>query len=103
MPSRITIFCGTGGVGKTTISLAIAVKHAAAGRRVLVVTSHPLPELAVAVSMEGLGAQYPVAVKNLFIVHLDAADLLRDAVDRSFPVAAEDDKLVRSAVFRNLV
>jgi anion-transporting ArsA/GET3 family ATPase len=90
-------------VGKTTISLAMALKHAASGKRVLVVTSHPLPELSIAVSMEGLGAQYPTAVKNLFIVHLDAAELLRDVVDRSFPVAAADDKMVRSAIFRNLV
>jgi anion-transporting ArsA/GET3 family ATPase len=103
MPSKIVIFCGKGGVGKTTISLAVALKHAVAGKRVLVVTSHPLPELATAVSMEGLGAQYPAAVKNLFIVHLDAAALLKDVVDRSFPVSTTDEKLVRTAIFRNLV
>jgi hypothetical protein len=90
-------------VGKTTISLAVALKHAAAGRRVLVVTSHPLPELAIAVSLEGLGAQHPAAVKNLFIVHLDALELLRDVVYRHFPASAASEQMVRGAIFRNLV
>src|SRR5262245_13573623 len=103
MASKIAILCGGDGVGKTTVSLALALKHAASGTRVLVVTSHPLPELAIAVSLEGLSAQYPAAVKNLFIVHLDPVELLRDIVNRSFPVAAAEDKMVRSAIFRNLV
>lgn len=103
MPSKISIFCGKGGVGKTTISLAMALKHAAAGKRTLVVTSHPLPELATAVSLEGLGAQYPAAVRNLFIVHLDAQQLLTDEVERRFPVSASAEQDVRDAIFRNLV
>src|SRR5687767_7031407 len=103
MPSRVLIFCGKGGVGKTTLSLALALKHGVNGKRVLVVTSHPLPELAIAVSLDGLGAQYPAAGKNFFIVHLDARELLSDLVHRNFPVSAAADRVVRSAIFRNLV
>jgi anion-transporting ArsA/GET3 family ATPase len=103
MPSRILIFCGKGGVGKTTVSLAMALKHAAVGKRTLVVTSHPLAELGAAISLEGLGAQYPGAGKNLMIVHLDPQELLSDMVHRNFPVTAAADRVVRSAIFRNIV
>ena len=101
MPSSILIFCGKGGVGKTTVSLAFALKHAAAGKRVLVVSSHPLAELAIAISLKGLSEQYPVAGKNLFVVHLDPYELVVEVVHRNFPVAG--DAMARTALFRNLV
>lgn len=103
MPSNIRILCGKGGVGKTTISLAMAIRDAAQGRRVLVITSHPLSELSAAVSLEGLGAQYPGAAKNLFLVHLDPRELLAEAVQRHFPVTASADQSVRNAILRNVV
>ena len=52
--ARLAIFCGKGGVGKTTLSLAAALKYARKGHKVLVVSSHPLSELALAVSLEDL-------------------------------------------------
>jgi anion-transporting ArsA/GET3 family ATPase len=103
MSSKILIFCGKGGVGKTTLSLAFGLRRASAGERVLIVTSHPLPELAIAVSLDGLSAQYPAAGKNLFVVHLNPHELLLEVVHRHFPVAAAADAIIRSSLFKNLI
>ena len=78
----VLFFGGKGGVGKTTLALAYALRRAAAGRKSVVVSSHPLPELAVAVSLDGLGARFPEAARNLFVVHLDPKELLADLVRR---------------------
>ena len=77
MTRPLTIFCGKGGVGKTTLSLAFALWHAREGRRTLVVTSHPLAELALSVSLAGLEQKQPQAAANLFVVHIDPREIGR--------------------------
>ncbi len=101
--SRVFILCGKGGVGKTTLALSLGLREATRGRKVLIVTSHPLPELAVSVSLEGLGARTPVAAKNLFVVHLDAKVLLAEEVEKSFPVPMLARAVLNSSIYRNLV
>ena len=59
--SRILIFCGKGGVGKTTLSFSLALRCAEAGKRVVVVSSHPLRELAVTLSLAGIAEKFPRA------------------------------------------
>ncbi len=46
MTARVLVCCGSGGVGKTTLSAALALRHARAGERVLVVTIDPARRLA---------------------------------------------------------
>src|SRR3989442_6621617 len=43
---RILLFTGKGGVGKTTVAAATAVRAAAAGRRTLVMSTDPAHSLA---------------------------------------------------------
>ncbi|MCM2277737.1 MAG: AAA family ATPase [Oligoflexia bacterium] len=52
---KILITCGTGGVGKTTLSAAIAMRAALLGRRAVVVTIDPAKRLATSLGLEGLG------------------------------------------------
>jgi anion-transporting ArsA/GET3 family ATPase len=101
--SRIIVVCGKGGVGKTTLSLALGLKHANEGRRVVIVSSHPVPELAIAVSLEGIATRFPIAARNLFVVHLDPKELLREVVEQNFPVQMVAQAILNSSIFKNLV
>jgi anion-transporting ArsA/GET3 family ATPase len=101
--SRIVIFCGKGGVGKTTLSLAYALHHAQEGRKVVVVSSHPLAELAVSVSLDGLSAEFPVAARNLFVIHIDPKELLADVVRTNFPIEWAAKAVLDSRLYNNLI
>jgi anion-transporting ArsA/GET3 family ATPase len=101
--ARIMVVCGKGGVGKTTLSLALGLKHANLGRRVVIVSSHPLPELGIAVSLEGIATKFPAAAHNLFVVHLDPRELLKQVVEENFPVQMVAQAILNSSIFRNLV
>ena len=59
---EVIVCAGSGGVGKTTISAALAMAVAAAGdKRVLVLTVDPARRLATALGLQGLGSE-PVEV-----------------------------------------
>ena len=53
--ARLIAVVGTGGVGKTTTSAALALRAAVGGRRVLVLTIDPARRLANAMGIEALG------------------------------------------------
>lgn len=55
MSARVVICCGSGGVGKTTISAALALAWARAGQRVAVLTIDPARRLADSLSIRELG------------------------------------------------
>jgi anion-transporting ArsA/GET3 family ATPase len=101
--SKIIIFCGKGGVGKTTLSLSLALRHAESGKKVVVVSSHPLKELAVAVSLDGIAEAFPTAARNLFVVHLNSKELLADEVRKNFPSQWVADKVLNSNIYQSLV
>src|SRR5213076_1053113 len=50
----IIVCCGSGGVGKTTVSAALALRAAERGRRVVVLTIDPARRLAQAMGIETL-------------------------------------------------
>jgi anion-transporting ArsA/GET3 family ATPase len=52
---RIVVCLGCGGVGKTTLSAALALQGARLGRRALVLTIDPARRLADALGLEGMG------------------------------------------------
>ena len=59
---EVVVCCGSGGVGKTTVSAALAAAVAATSdRRVMVLTIDPARRLATALGMSGIGAD-PVVV-----------------------------------------
>src|SRR5688572_33041176 len=53
--TRIVVCCGSGGVGKTTTSAALAIRAAERGRRAVVLTIDPARRLAQALGLAALG------------------------------------------------
>lgn len=69
-PTRVLLFTGKGGVGKTTSAAATAVRCAAEGHRTLVVSTDPAHSLADALDVE-LGDDPSEVATNLYAQQLD--------------------------------
>ncbi len=50
---KVVVVCGTGGVGKTTVSASLALGAALQGRRALVMTIDPARRLADSLGVSG--------------------------------------------------
>ncbi len=99
----LTIFCGKGGVGKTTLSLSLGLWGANRGRKTVVVTSHPLGELAVAISLQGLKDKYPCAASNLFVIHIDPREELANKVKQQVPSPLLARAVLGSRIYQSLI
>jgi arsenite-transporting ATPase len=74
---RVVLFTGKGGVGKTTIAAATAVRAAATGRRTLVMSTDAAHSLGDSFEVE-IGS-YPTEIaENLWAQQIDAQDRLED-------------------------
>lgn len=83
LESKIVICAGSGGTGKTTISAAIALRSAEAGRDTIVVTIDPAKRLADALGLEEL-SNTPVRIEgtNLSAMMLDTKTTFDELVHR---------------------
>jgi len=99
---RVLLCVGTGGVGKTTLSAALAVRAALLGRRVVVVTIDPARRLAQAMGLDGLAHEptpvhVPGANGSLDAMMLD----VRHAFDQALigQVSVEEADRIRANPF----
>src|SRR3990172_507838 len=74
---RVILFTGKGGVGKTTIAAATAVRAAAAGKRTLIMSTDPAHSLADAFEVL-IGNDPEEIVPNLWAQQVDAQERLED-------------------------
>src|SRR3989442_9026705 len=72
---RILLFTGKGGVGKTTVAAATAVRAAAAGRRTLVMSTDPAHSLADSFDLPLTSRAQEIA-PNLWAEQIDAQERL---------------------------
>jgi anion-transporting ArsA/GET3 family ATPase len=93
--TRIVVCCGSGGVGKTTTSAALALAAAEAGRTVVVLTIDPARRLAQSLGLEELDneprqVEVPGAAGRLDAMMLDMKRTFDDVVTaHSTPERAE--------------
>jgi anion-transporting ArsA/GET3 family ATPase len=111
---RICVCAGSGGVGKTTTSAAIALGMAAQGHRVAVVTIDPAQRLANALGVEELPNE-PHRVEprrlaaagleiegELWAMMLDPKRTFDELIDRIAPDPARAEEIKANRVYREL-
>lgn len=105
MSTRVLICCGSGGVGKTTVSASLALKHANAGERVCVLTIDPARRLADSLGVGELGntpfrVPIPGATGSLDAMMLDAKAVFDDLVRRFAPSPAAAERILGNRYYR---
>jgi anion-transporting ArsA/GET3 family ATPase len=111
---RVCVCAGSGGVGKTTTSAAIALGMAARGAKVAVVTIDPARRLANALGLEELQNE-PTRVSEerlggagleirgeLWAMMLDPKRTFDELIDRVAPDPARAQEIKRNRVYREL-
>ncbi|MEJ3655653.1 ArsA family ATPase [Actinomycetes bacterium KLBMP 9759] len=89
--TKVIVCCGSGGVGKTTTSAALAVRAAERGRRAVVLTIDPAKRLAQALGLEQLDnapGKVQAAAGDLHAMMLD----MRRTFDEMVQAHAEPDR-----------
>jgi anion-transporting ArsA/GET3 family ATPase len=111
---RVIVCVGAGGVGKTTVSAALALGLAAAGQRVAVVTIDPARRLADALGLDGLDnepalvdparfAEHGLRVDGeLWAMMLDPKHTFDDLIEQLAPDAATRDEILANRIYGQL-
>ncbi len=101
MKSQAVLMTGSGGVGKTTLSAAVAIASARQGRPTLVITVDPAKRLAHALGLDDLGSE-PTPnpdEPNLWAAMLDASASWERIIHRHAP-ADVAERLTANEFFR---
>ncbi len=113
-PKRIAVCVGSGGVGKTTLAAAIALRRALDGGKALVCTIDPARRLANALGLESLGnleAHVPAhkfaaaglrPAGNLFAMMLDVKRTWDDVVARHAPDRARQERIFKNRIYQQV-
>jgi len=111
---RVIICAGSGGVGKTTTSAALAMGLAASGSRVAVVTIDPARRLAESLGLTDLGnepllvdparfAGHGIEMKGeLWAMMLDAKRTFDDLIERLAPDEKTRDDVLANRIYQEL-
>jgi anion-transporting ArsA/GET3 family ATPase len=111
---HVCICAGSGGVGKTTTSAAIAMGMAARGKKVAVLTIDPAKRLANSLGLSELGneeclvpperfAEHGVEMKGeLWAMMLDAKRTFDDLVERHAPDEETRDRILSNRIYQEV-
>ncbi len=101
--ARIVVVCGSGGVGKTSVSAALAIHMAEAGRRTILLTIDPARRLATALRLPRLtGERTTIGLahgRSLEALQLDTKRTFDELVERFAPDAAQRDRILTNPFY----
>lgn len=113
---RVLITCGTGGVGKTTLSASIAARAALLGKRTVVITVDPAKRLATSLGLQQLGDQpqdltealsreavragLPPVAGTLAALMPDTRRTFENFVHKMAPNPAVAEKVIANSIFQ---
>ena len=109
MRARVVICCGSGGVGKTTVSAALAIRLAREGHRVAVLTIDPARRLADSLGIGELGntaRRVPLeridaaCTGSLDAMMLDAKATFDELIRRVAPSPAAAERILSNRYYR---
>lgn len=105
---RLFVCLGTGGVGKTSIAAAMALRYARTGRKSLVLTIDPARRLRTALKLDGESFQQQVPLEDagasgeMWAALLDVKMTL-DRVVQSYASEKEADTILNHGIYKMLV
>jgi anion-transporting ArsA/GET3 family ATPase len=104
--ARIVVVCGSGGVGKTTISSALAVHFAESGRRTVLLTVDPALRLATALRLPtAVGERTRVKVgrgRTLEAIQLDTQRTFDGLIQRLAGTRERRDRILSNPFYRRI-
>ena len=104
--ARVVVVCGSGGVGKTTISAAIAVRLAEEGRRTVLLTVDPARRLATALRLPtAAGDRTTVDLghgRTLEAIQLDTQRTFDELIRRHAGSAEREQRILSNPFYRRL-
>lgn len=111
LAKKLILLCGSGGVGKTTISASLALQAALSGLKVLVVTIDPARRLATALGGINLGytiSEVDLSSLNhnhqgsLFAMMMDTKTAADELVGKFSPSPEIRDRVLDNRIYRTL-
>lgn len=105
--SEIIIACGSGGVGKTTISASIALKKALEGKKAVVLTIDPAKRLATSLgisSLDDMPKKVPLAKAKgeLYAMMLDTKKTFDRLVERYSPNEETKERILNNKLYNHV-
>ncbi len=102
LDKRLLFVTGKGGVGKTTVALALGLAAASSGRRTIVCGVDADESAAEAFGRHSVGFEETELREGLWMISVDPDTAMREYLELQLPVRAMGDLLYRSKIFSYL-
>jgi anion-transporting ArsA/GET3 family ATPase len=102
LDKRLVFVTGKGGVGKTTVAIALGLKAAAAGKRTIVCEVSSQENASLIFDHAEVGFHETEMAENLWSISIDPDESMREYVLLQLKVRAMRDMLFRSRIFTYL-